>query len=96
MLTDANILSENEKKLYTDAVRREIYAAKSRLPKDFTLYTKASDYDVAIIIVVDMSEFSWRTVEDRLAIALVLTALCKNINQLGIWCLIEKSAPGEN
>lgn len=75
--------------LYTDEVKREIYAAKDRLPKDFPLVTR--EEEVFIVIVVEMKHFAFRTVEDRLDIALELEKLRAAIEGLGIGCLIEKS-----
>lgn len=74
--------------LYTYEVQKEIYQAKSRLPADFPLETRTEE--IYIIIVVQMSNFAWRAVEDRLAIALELEKLRAAIEGLGIGCLIEK------
>lgn len=74
--------------LYTDEVKKEIYEAKTFLPDDFPLITE--ERDVYIIIVVEMKHFAWRSVEDRLSIALLLEKLRKSIERLGIGCLIEK------
>lgn len=74
--------------LYTPEVKKEIYASKARLPRDFPLIT--DEREVFIIIVVEMKHFAWRTVEDRLAIALELEKLKQSIERLGIGCLIEK------
>lgn len=75
--------------LYTADIQRHIYNIKSRLPKDFPLVTE--ERDVYIIIVVQMEDFAWRTVEDRLAIALELETLKQLIEGSGIGCLIEKT-----
>lgn len=76
--------------LYTEEVKKEIYQAKARLPEDFALETRTDE--IFIIIMVDMSNFAWRTVEDRLEIAVELEKLKSAIERLGIRCLIEKVA----
>lgn len=73
--------------LYTDEVKREIYATKAELPKDFPLVTV--EREVFIIIRVYQEYFAWRTVEDRLAIAIELEKLKKAIERTGVGCLIE-------
>lgn len=73
---------------YTDAVKKAIYHSKARLPSDFPLVT--DEREIYIIIVVNMEHFAWRTVEDRLAIALELESLRTAIAETGIPCLIEK------
>lgn len=65
-----------------------MYLAKEYLPGDFPLITRDEDY--YIVIECPMSNFAWRTVEDRLAIALVLENLCKFVKEEGIECAIEK------
>lgn len=76
--------------LYTNDVKKAIYETKPFLPDDFPLVTE--EREVFIIIVVEMKHFAWRTVEDRLAIALTLEKLRTTIEGLGIGCLIEKVA----
>lgn len=78
----------NDDTLYTLEVQKAIYAAKPLLPDDFPLVTR--EEEVFIIIVVEMKHFAWRTVEDRLAIAMTLEKLKQSIERLGIGCLIEK------
>ncbi len=84
--------------LYTDDVKTHIYNAKARLPKDFPLTLieremyESGNYDT-IIIEIPVAHFDWRTVEDRLAIALVLERLKELIRGEGIPCLIEKPKP---
>lgn len=65
-----------------------MYQFKSQLPADFPLVTR--EEEVYIIIVVENKHFAWRTVEDRLDIALNLEALRTAIEGTGIGCLIEK------
>lgn len=84
--------------LYTDAVVRHIYAAKERLPRDFVLDTVerelyGSGTHDTIIISINPNHFDWRTVEDRLEIALVLERLKQLIREEGIPCEIEKPNP---
>jgi hypothetical protein len=84
--------------LYTDSVKRYIYAAKDRLPRDFSLTTDerellGSGTHDTIVIVVNPRQFDWRTVEDRLAIVLVLERLKQLIREEGIPCEIEKPNP---
>lgn len=74
--------------LYTDEVKRLIYNYKPKLPSDFPLVTR--EEEVYIIICVEMEHFAWRTVEQRLAIALTLEELRTAIERTGIGCLIEK------
>lgn len=76
--------------LYTPEVKKAIYEAKPFLPDDFPLVTE--EREVYIIIIVQMKHFAWRTVEDRLSIALELEKLKQSIERLGIGCLIEKEA----
>lgn len=79
--------------LYTYEVKRHIYHAKSRLPEDFPLTTE--EREIFIVIIVDMRHFAWRTVEQRLAIALALEQLCTSIKGEGVGCLIEKVATAD-
>ncbi len=74
--------------LYTEEVKRCIYEAKPLLPGDFPLVTE--DREAFIVISVQMEHFAWRTVEDRLEIALELEKLRTAIERTGIGCLIEK------
>lgn len=76
--------------LYTEEVKKHIYNIKARLPADFPLITE--EREVFIIICVQMKDFAWRTVEERLAIALELETLKQLIEGSGIGCLIEKVA----
>lgn len=73
---------------YTEEVKRHIYHIKDRLPKDFPLVTE--EREIYLIIQVQMEHFAWRTVEDRLYIALELEKLRGLIEGSGIPCLIEK------
>lgn len=82
--------NEHGEDLYTPEVQKHIYEIKGRLPNDFPLITE--EREIFIIIVVDMRYFEWRTVEDRLAIALELEKLRTAIEGTGIGCLIEKVA----
>lgn len=81
--------------LYTDRVKNLMYQAKNRLPKDFPLVTVEKEiydelgYDT-IVIQVQAEHFDWRTVEDRLAIAITLEQLKNLIREEGVHCLIEK------
>lgn len=81
--------------LYTDKVKSLMYQAKARLPSDFPLVTVEKEiydelgYDT-IVIQVQAEHFDWRTVEDRLAIAITLERLKELIREEGIPCLIEK------
>lgn len=79
--------------LYTDDVKRLFYEAKARLPKDFELATRDVVEGPAafICIVIDMKQFEWRTVEDRLAIAMTLERLRQLVKETGIECVIEKT-----
>ena len=84
--------------LYTHEVEQHMYAAKARLPKDFPLVTVereilGSMVPDTIIIQVQAEHYDWRTVEDKLAIALVLERLKELIREEGIPCLIEKPGP---
>lgn len=74
--------------LYTDEVEKIMYYFKSRLPADFPLVTEEREY--FIVIVVDSNKFDYRTVEDRLAIAVTLEELRKAVEETGIRCVIEK------
>jgi len=74
--------------LYTEQVKKHIYQIKDRLPKDFPLVTE--EREIYIIIIVRMKHFAWRTVEDRLQIALELENLRGLIEKAGVPCLIEK------
>ena len=78
--------------LYTDAVKKIIYYFKDRLPGDFPLVTK--EREVYIIIRVQMEHYAWRTVEQRLAIALELEQMRTAIEGEGVGCLIEKVTIG--
>lgn len=78
--------------LYTPEVEKHIYEIKTRLPADFPLVTR--EEEVYIIIVVQMEHFAWRSVEQRLAIALELEKLRTLIGEAGIGCLIEKVTVG--
>ena len=75
--------------LYTDEVKKHIYAVKPRLPKDFPLVTEDMGY--YIIIHIDMRDFGHRTVEQRLYIAIEIERLRKLIEETGIRCVIEKA-----
>lgn len=82
--------------LYTDKIQNHIYHAKSRLPDNFPLVTVereiyGSEVPDTIIIQIQPNAFDWRTVEDRLEIALVLERLKQLIGEEGIPCLIEKA-----
>ena len=79
----------SEDHLYTEEVKKQIYFTKARLPKDFKLQTSILE-DVCIVIHIDMGDWEWRTVEDRLAIALELERLKTAIGEAGVWCLIDK------
>lgn len=81
-------MNEHGEDLYTEEVQRLLYYFKPKLPKDFPLVTE--EREVYIIICVLMEHFAWRTVEDRLAIALTLEELRQSIERTGIGCLIEK------
>lgn len=74
--------------IYTEQVKKHIYHIKDRLPRDFPLVTEVRE--VYIIIIVKMEHFAWRTVEDRLHIALELQRLKELIEKEGVPCLIEK------
>lgn len=74
--------------IYTDEVKKHIYAVKDRLPADFPLVTRDETY--FIIIEVPMSNFAWRPVEDRLTIAIELERLKAFIRSTGVECEIEK------
>lgn len=78
--------------LYTDEVKKHIYAMKAKLPNDFPLQTREEFEDGwgFIVICVDMKLFGWRTVEDRLDIAVKLEKLRQLIEETGIRCVIEK------
>lgn len=89
-----------EDSLYTEAVQRHLYAAKGRLPADFPLVTiereiLGSMVPDTIIIQVQPQHFDWRTVEDKLEIAVTLERLKELIREEGIPCLIEKPSPGQ-
>lgn len=75
--------------LYTEEVKKCIYQAKSRLPKDFPIIT-SDEEEFWLKICVEREHFAWRTVEDRLAIALELESLRQAIERTGIRCVIEK------
>lgn len=81
--------------LYTDEVKRHIYNVKGRLPGDFPLVTVereiyGSGEPDTIIIQIQPRSFDWRTVEDRLEIAVALERLKNLIREEGVPCLIEK------
>lgn len=81
--------------LYTPVVEKHLYETKARLPKDFPLVTiereiLGSMVADTIIIQVQPEHFDWRTVEDKLAIVLILERLKELIREEGIPCLIEK------
>lgn len=81
--------------LYTDHVKSCILWAKTELPADFSLTTVEREiygggtHDT-IVIQIDSREFDWRTVEDRLHIAVTLEKLKELIRAEGVPCLIEK------
>lgn len=79
--------------LYTEDVERLIYNAKPRLEK-YNFKIKTFDMGYFIKIMVYPDKFDWRTVEERLAIALELERLRQLIEETGIRCVIEK--PEEN
>lgn len=86
--------------LYTEPIKDLMYKAKARLPADFPLVTVereilGSMVPDTIIIQVQPEYYDWRTVEDKLAIALVLERLKSLIREEGIPCLIEKPDPTE-
>lgn len=77
-----------------------MYATKARLPQDFPLITVereilGSMVPDTIIIQVQPLHYDWRTVEDKLAIAITLERLKELIREEGIPCLIEKPKPGQ-
>jgi len=74
--------------LYTEEVKKAIYHFKDKLPADFPLITDDRDY--YLVIIVKNENFDWRTVEDRLSIAVELESLRKAIEGTGIRCVIEK------
>lgn len=74
--------------LYTREIESIMHQFKHRLPKDFSLVTE--EREVAIIIIIPMSNFAWRTVEDRLDIAVKMEELCNAIKSKGVPCFIEK------
>lgn len=82
--------------LYTHEVESLMYQAKARLPKDFPLSTDERQMFNedgildCIIIVVEPKHFDWRTVEQRLDIAMTLERLKQLIREEGIPCEIEK------
>lgn len=75
--------------LYSPEVVKYIKDTKALLPKDFPLITDDSRGPF-IVICISMADFTWRTVEDRLAIALKLEHLRQLIEGTGIRCVIEK------
>jgi hypothetical protein len=76
---------------YSDEVKKHIYEVKSRLPADFPLQTRIIEDDVFFIVIcIPMKDFVWRTVEDRLHIALEIEKLRTLIQETGITCVIEK------
>lgn len=79
--------------LYTEAVCKLMYEAKSRLPSDFPLTTREVVEGPAAFIAIDVpgDKFNWRTVEDRLAIAMTLERLKTLVQETGIGCEIEKT-----
>lgn len=78
--------------LYTEEVKSLMYNYKAKLPADFPLVTR--EEEVYIVIQVQMEHFAWRTVRDRLAIAMTLQELKAAIERTGIGCLIEKVRAG--
>lgn len=81
--------------LYTDEVKRHLHATKAILPADFPLVTIETEIygsmvPDTIVIQVQPQHFNWRTVEDRLQIAVKLERLKNLIREEGIPCLIEK------
>lgn len=81
--------------LYTEPVQKHIYATKARLPQDFPIVTVereilGSMVPDTIIIQVQPEHYDWRTVEEKLAIAVTLERLKELIRAEGIPCLIEK------
>lgn len=81
--------------LYTPEVQKHLYETKSRLPQDFPLVTVereilGSMVPDTIIIQVQAQHYDWRTVEEKLAIAITLERLKELIREEGIPCLIEK------
>lgn len=79
--------------LYTPAVSKLMYDAKVRLPDDFPLITREVVEGPAAFIAIEVpgKKFAWRTVEDRLAIALTLERLRTLVQETGIGCEIEKT-----
>jgi hypothetical protein len=87
-----------ENSLYTPKVESLMYQAKARLPKDFPLVTiereiLGSMVPDTIVIQVQPQHFDWRTVEDKLDIAITLERLKELIRKEGVSCLIEKWQP---
>lgn len=81
--------------LYTHEIQQLMHQAKARLPGDFPLVTVeremlGSMVPDSIIIQVMSKDFDWRTVEDKLSIAITLERLKELIRKEGILCLIEK------
>lgn len=92
------VLVDEADGLYTDEVKRHMYAAKALLPADFPLITVEREiyggmqHDT-IIIQVLAQYYNWRTVENRLQIIMTLRHLRDVIRKEGIRCLIEKPDP---
>lgn len=90
-----------EDSLYTFKVQNILHETKSRLPADFPLDTVeremlGSMVPDTIIIQVNPKHFDWRTVEDRLQIAMALERAKALIREEGIPCLIEKPDPEQS
>lgn len=75
--------------LYTPEVQKLMHWAKGELPADFPLTTEDKEY--FIVIDVPMENFAWRTVEQRLQIAVLLEKLCTLVKETGIPCVIQKA-----
>jgi hypothetical protein len=76
--------------MYTDQVVATLRKSKERLPSDFT-FTTIDNRGPFLVICVNMKDFAWRTVEQRLQIALELEAVRTRIEETGIPCVIEKN-----
>lgn len=85
-----------ESDIYTDEVKKVVYIYKEKLPKDYNLVTRIETDDDYwyIVICVEREDFAWRSVDDRLAIALTLEQLRTEIEKTGIKCVIEKDWSG--
>jgi hypothetical protein len=75
---------------YTEQVSRLMYEAKSRLPSDFPLVTEVIEEGPALFINIEVprKHFDWRTVEDRIAIAMTLNRLKELVRETGMPCEI--------